>query len=139
MASTADGVLRRWVDVCWTALPFLRSWDTKHIGKLYFSVLCVYGVAGLFMLWFVKGDILLVVSGMIYNYALGFSSLHVAVINTVLLPKELRPSIARRVALVLGGLFFLTAAIVSSVVTYPDLVKEVNKLRGVTPVVKPAA
>ena len=46
MASTADGVLRRWVDVCWTALPFLRRWDTKHIGKLYFGVLCIYAAMG---------------------------------------------------------------------------------------------
>jgi hypothetical protein len=136
MASTADGVLRRWVDVCWTALPFLRNWDTKHIGKLYFSVLCVYAFLGLIMLNFIKGDVLLVFTGMLYNYALGFSSLHVAVINSVLLPPELRPSMARRAILVVGGMFFLTAAIVSSIVEVP---KEINKLR--TPaatVTKPA-
>jgi hypothetical protein len=139
MASTADGVLRRWVDVCWTALPFLRNWDTKHIGKLYFSVLCAYALMGLFTLSYVKGDVLLIFSGMIYNYALGFSSLHVAVINTVLLPSELRPSVPRRMMLVLGGLFFLTAAVVSSVVEIPKLVDEINKL-GVKPaVVKPAS
>lgn len=130
MASTADGVLRRWVDVCWTALPFLRDWDTKHIGKLYFAVLCVYAALGVFMLSFVKGDVLLVFSGMMYNYALGFSSLHVAVINTVLLPPPLRPSMARRVMLVTGGLFFLTAAIVSSTVEVPKLIAEINKLRA---------
>ena len=121
MASTADGVLRRWVDVCWTALPFLRSWDTKHIGKLYFGVLCIYAGLGLVMLSFVKADVLLIFSGMIYNYALGFSSLHVAVINTVLLPPPLRPSIFRRMLLVLGGVFFLTAAVVSSYVEIPKL------------------
>lgn len=123
MASTADGVLRRWVDVCWTALPFLRSWDTKHIGKLYFGVLCVYAGLGLFMLSFVKGDVLLIFSGMIYNYALGFSSLHVAAINTVLLPPALRPSLLRRGMLVLGGVFFLTAAIISSFVEIPKFIE----------------
>lgn len=128
MASTADGVLRRWVDVCWTALPFLRNWDTKHIGKLYFAVLCIYAALGVFMLSFVKGDVLLVFSGMMYNYALGFSSLHVAVINTVLLPPALRPSVARRTMLILGGVFFLTAAIVSSIVEVPKLMAEINKL-----------
>ncbi len=138
MASTADGVLRRWVDVCWTALPFLRNWDTKHIGKLYFSVLCVYAVLGLCMLAFVKGDVLLIFSGMIYNYALGFSSLHVAVINSVLLPPALRPSIPRRAMLVLGGLFFLTAAIVSTIVEVPKLMKEIKKLNTPPAVVKPA-
>ncbi len=137
MASTADGVLRRWVDVCWTALPFLRDWDTKHIGKLYFAVLCVYAALGVFMLSFVKGDVLLVFSGMMYNYALGFSSLHVAVINTVLLPPPLRPSMARRVMLVVGGLFFLTAAIVSSMVEVPKLIAEINKLTATPAAAQP--
>ncbi|HEY4259284.1 MAG TPA: hypothetical protein VGM98_03950, partial [Schlesneria sp.] len=139
MASTADGVLRRWVDVCWTALPFLRNWDTKHIGKLYFAVLCIYAVLGLIMLTLVKGDVLLIFSGMMYNYALGFSSLHVVVINTVLLPPELRPSMARRGILILGGIFFLTAAVISSIVEVPKLVNEINKLRSApTAVTKPA-
>ena len=30
-------------------------------------------------------------AGVIYNFALGFSSWHVAVLNTILLPKVLRP------------------------------------------------
>ena len=132
MASTADGVLRRWVDVCWTAIPFLRKWDTKHIGKLYFTVLCIYAALGLFMLWFVKGDVLLIFSGMIYNYALGFSSLHVAVINSVLLPVELRPSIPRRLMLVMGGLFFTTAAVVSTMVEVPKLMNEIKKMNAAT-------
>jgi hypothetical protein len=138
MASTADGVLRRWVDVCWTALPFLRKWDTRHIGKLYFSVLCIYAVLGLFMLSFIKGDVLLIFSGMIYNYALGFSSLHVAVINTVLLPPELRPTIRRRGLLVVFGIFFLTAAVVSSIVEIPKLMKEIKRLNAPPPVVRTA-
>lgn len=137
MASTADGVLRRWVDVCWTALPFLRRWDVRHIGKLYFSVLCVYALLGLFMLSFVKGDVLLIFSGMIYNYALGFSSLHVIVVNTVLLPPELRPSLRRRVVLAGFGMFFLTAAAISSIVEVPKLMKEIRKLNAPLPVVHP--
>jgi hypothetical protein len=74
-----------------------------------------------------------------YNYALGFSSLHVVVINTVLLPPELRPSMARRGILILGGIFFLTAAVISSIVEVPKLVNEINKLRSApTAVTKPA-
>ena len=124
MASTADGVLRRWVDVCWTALPWLRKWDTKHIGKLYFSVLCIYAAMGIFTLWFVKGDALITYSTIMYNYALGFSSLHVAAINTVLLPPQLRPTRWRRMLLVMGGVFFLTAAAVSTTVEGPKMIKQ---------------
>ncbi len=38
-----------------------------------------------------------------------------------MLPPPLRPSIARRMLLVLGGVFFLTAAVVSSYVEIPKL------------------
>ena len=39
MASTIDGIVRRWVDVFWTSSPRLRQWDTRRIRNLYFYVL----------------------------------------------------------------------------------------------------
>ena len=126
MVSTADGVLRRWVDVCWTALPSLRKWDTKHIGKLYFGVLCVYAVCGLAMLNFVKADALLVFSGMIYNFALGFSCWHVIVVNRTLLPREIQPSLLRCAGLTLAGLFFSVAAVGTSIAEVPKLIKQLG-------------
>ncbi len=133
MASTADGVLRRWVDVFWTALPSLRNWDTKHIGKLYFGVLCVYLVFGLIMLTLVPGDKLLIAAtGILYNYALGFSCLHVIFVNTVLLPKSLRPGPLSLVGLFLGGVFFLTIAVVSSIDEGPKLYQTFQETFGAT-------
>ncbi len=131
MASTADGVLRRWVDVFWTALPALRNWDTKHIGKLYFGVLCVYLVFGLIMLTLVPGDKLLIAAtGILYNYALGFSCLHVIFVNTVLLPKALRPGTLSLVGLFLGGVFFSTIAVVSTIDEAPKLYKTFQETVG---------
>lgn len=130
MASTADGVLRRWVDVFWTAVPWLRKWDTRHIGRLYFGVLCVYLVFGFIMLTVVPGDRLLVIgTGILYNYALGFSCFHVVVINSILLPKELRPGWGRRICLVLAGVFFSTIAVISTTQQVPDLIKEFKALQ----------
>ena len=124
MISTADGVLRRWVDVLWTAMPFLRKWDTRHIGRLYFMVLCVYLVFGLIMLTLMPGDKLLkIATGIIYNYALGFSCFHVLVLNLVLLPRELRPGWLGRTGLVLSGLFFSVIAIISTTQEVPKLIK----------------
>lgn len=118
MVSTGDGVLRRWVDVFWTASPRLRRWDTSDIRKLFFGVLCVFGVFGLAMLLTVKGDRLLVLSTNIYNYALGFSCFHVLVVNHTLLPRPLRPSWFRSVCLALAGAFF---AIVAAITTLEAL------------------
>ncbi len=128
MASTADGVLRRWVDVFWTASPRLRRWDTKDIGKLYFGVLCVYMAMGAFTLWFLKGDALLVLSTMMYNYALGFSCLHSLVVNTRLLPKPLQPGIFPKLGLGIGFAFFTSIAMITTYAEWPKLVKEFTKL-----------
>lgn len=113
--ATADGVLRRWVDVSWTALPALRKWRTDAIGRYYFGVLIVYATFGLTMLLLVKGDKLLVWSTMIYNYALGFSCWHTVFVNSLLLPKPIRPGWVRRGVLILAGVFFTGIAIITTV------------------------
>lgn len=121
MASTADGVLRRWVDVFWTASPRLRKWDVKEIGKLYFCVLLVYMAMGLVMLWFLKGDALLVFSTMMYNYALGFSCFHTLCVNRLLLPSMLRPRLVPTIGLLIGGLFFTSIAVITTYSEWPKL------------------
>ncbi len=113
--TTADGVLRRWVDVFWTASPRLQTWSTKDIGRFYFLVLLGYFAFGLVMLLLIKGDRLLIWSTNIYNYALGFSCWHTVVVNTALLPRDLRPSWLRRLGLVAAGAFFLIIAVLTTV------------------------
>jgi hypothetical protein len=112
--ATADGVLRRWVDVFWTAIPRMHSWDTRHIGRFYFGVMVVYAAFGVFMLTMIKGDRLLVWSTNIYNYALGFSCLHVVAVNRLLLPRELRPGWLRCFGLILAATFFIGIAVLTT-------------------------
>ncbi len=129
MAATADGVLRRWVDVFWTGSKRLQTWDPKHIGKLYFGVLCCYFLLGMVMLLWLRGDTLLVTAtGMMYNYALGFSCLHTLVVNMTLLPGPLRPRIWQRVGLVLGACFFLTIGGLATYAEWPKLKAETQKV-----------
>jgi len=120
MVATADGVLRRWIDVLWTASKRLQAMDPEAIGGLYFRVLCGYAVVGVLMLCFVPGNQLLVLSGVIYNYALGFSCFHSLYVNSVLLPKEIRPKWFSRTGLVLAGTFFLFIAVLA---TYANMTK----------------
>jgi hypothetical protein len=116
--TTSEGCLRRWVDVVWTASPRVRKWDTRDIGRFYFVVLCVYAAFGLIMLNFTKGDRLLVWATNIYNYALGISCFHVVVVNTMLLPRELKPHWLRRAALIAAGTFFMTIAVLTTMDTF---------------------
>lgn len=112
MASTADGLIRRWVDVFWTASPRLRKWDSADIKKLYFTVLVCWAAFGLVMLS-LEPKTLIHYSTMLYNIALGFSCWHTLVVNTVLLPRELRPGWFVRIALLLAGMFFMILGIIT--------------------------
>lgn len=105
MTTTADGVVRRWVDVFWTASPRLQQLDTRAIRTVYFRVLVVWMALGLVMLMFNPKQLVLIAT-QILNFALGFSCWHTLVLNMTLLPKELRPGWFARIGLVLAGLFF---------------------------------
>jgi hypothetical protein len=113
-STTVDGVVRRWVDVCWTAVPAVRRWDPRGIRYLYFGALCCYAAFGFTSLTLWNPVDLLKWATIIYNYALGFSCLHVLAINTILLPKELRPNWGLRIGLVLGSAFFTALAVIST-------------------------
>jgi hypothetical protein len=105
-ATTADGVLRRWVDVFWTGSARLRRLEPDKIRYVYFAVLCAYAVFGLIAIWWGRPGNLLLWATTIYNFALGFSCWHVLAVNVILLPKEIRPGWGIRIALVVSGLFF---------------------------------
>jgi hypothetical protein len=115
MASTIDGFVRRWVDVFWTAFKPLHTLDPSKIKHVYFGVLFTYAIFGATMLtYFKKPQTLLDIASLIYNFALGFSCWHVVAVNSILLPKELRPSRATRVALAVTGAFFWSVACVAA-------------------------
>ena len=114
MSTSADGIIRRWVDVFWTTSDKLRSMPPEAIRLVYFKVLACYALFGFIMLGFFKPDTLLKIATTIYNYALGISCLHTVYVNRSLLPKKLQPRKAVWVSLVLFGIFFLFIALVST-------------------------
>jgi hypothetical protein len=110
-----DGFVRRWVDVIWTASARLRQLDTSRIRDVYFILLCVYAVLGLTILWLFDSPLgVFKLSTTFYNAALGFSCWHTIFVNTILLPRELRPAWHMRVLLSLGGLYFVMLAVLTS-------------------------
>ncbi len=114
MATTADGLVRRWVDAFWTASGTLRELPPQAIRYVYFGVLSIYATFGMIMLSLQQPETLLIIATTIYNFALGFSCWHTVWLNSVLLPHELRPHWLVRVALILAGTFFLAIATVSA-------------------------
>jgi hypothetical protein len=114
-ATTMDGFVRRWVDVMWTASPQLRRLPTDYIKYVYFCLLLFHATLGLIIVWTTeKPGFIFKLSTTGYNFAFAISAWHTLFVNTVLLPKELRPGWAQRTGLVLAGVFFLTLGIVSA-------------------------
>jgi hypothetical protein len=113
LVTTMDGLIRRWVDVFWTASPHLRAVDPKNIRYVYFGVLVCYGVFGVTMLWLNKPAQLITWATLGFNFALGFSCWHTLAINHLLLPRELRPGLLPTIGLIVGGLFFWLLGVVS--------------------------
>lgn len=114
--TTVDGALRRWVDLFWTAIPFVRRWDPHRIRWLYFGAVCAYAIFGLISLTLLDPQRLLEWATNIYNYALGFSCFHVLAVNLILLPRDLRPNWFIRCGLVFGGVYFSALAVISTIV-----------------------
>ncbi len=121
MASTMDGILRRWVDVFWTASARLRKYDPEAIRYVYFFVLMVYSFFGVVMLWLNKPAGLIKIATLGYNFALGFSCFHTLTLNLILLPRELRPNWFVRIGLVLAGVFFTALGSVAAYKTLQEL------------------
>ena len=114
MATSADGVVRRWVDVLWTSQPPLaRSGTPSTFARVYFGVLVGFMVIGLMLLSVGKPLGLLKIATNIMNFALGFSCFHTLVINTTLLPKALRPGWFVRLAWLAAGVFFFSLATIT--------------------------
>ena len=114
LVSTTDGIIRRWVDVFWIASRRLREVDPQFIGHVYFGVLVAYTAFGLAMLWLNKPAELIKWATLGFNFALGFSCWHTLAVNALLLPRELRPGWFMRIALILGGVFFLALGVLTT-------------------------
>ncbi len=121
MATSADGAIRRWVDVIWTSSRRLRGWDPSRIRMVYFSVLVGYMLLGLVLLSLGKPLGLLTTATTIMNFALGFSCFHTLAINLLLLPRELRPGWLPRVGLFASGVFFSVLATITAIETVRPL------------------
>jgi hypothetical protein len=106
LITTIDGLIRRWVDVFWTASPRLREVDPQNIRYVYFGVLMTYAVFGITMLWLNKPAQLITWATLGFNFALGFSCWHALAINHLLLPPKLRPGLIPSLGLIIGGAFF---------------------------------
>jgi len=99
-----EGMVRGLTDILWTGNKRLR--EAGDVRKIYYSVLAVVIVVGLIILRLPQPLALLALSANMAGVVFLISSIHLLRINTRFLPKEIQPSMFRRVMLVLMAVFY---------------------------------
>ena len=85
--------------------PALRKLETDKVKYVYFVTLMTLAALGLIIIWLTeKPGFVFKLATTGYNFALAFSAWHTLVVNSWLLPKQLRPNIWSRIGLVCGGM-----------------------------------
>jgi hypothetical protein len=110
--STGDQIARRWTDIVWTASHRVQRLGGTRVKYIYYSILSLYAVWGLFVLWRLPALDIAKIGAVLGNIALGVSSLHSLYVNRTLLPRPLRPHWLLQIGVVLCGLFFIGISLV---------------------------
>lgn len=106
--SQIDAICRRWTDVLWTGSQRLRRLEGNKVKYVYYSLLAAYLFWGLNALRLTPNPLVLAItSGVLWNFALGFSSLHVLWVTRRLMPRATRPNWLQSAGLFLCAVFFL--------------------------------
>lgn len=131
IAST-DSLLRRWTDVLWTGNRSLRKLPTDRVRFVYFALLAAYFAWGWLVLVWIGAQpmLLMLASGVIMNFILGFSALHTLAVNLILLPKPVRPGWLGRLGLVACAVFFLGIAALGAPAVWEALVASASGQGG---------
>ena len=125
--SQLDNIARRWTDVLWIGSPRLRTVDDHKVKYVYYSILAIYAVWGLIALRITPNPLVLAVAtGVMWNFALGFSSLHTLWVMLTLLPKALHPSWLQCCGLVACAVFYIGISSIAFAQQWPVLRKWVG-------------
>jgi hypothetical protein len=121
--SVLDGISRRWTDVIWMGVRKLHTVRENKVKYVYYSLLSIYGLWGLIVLQLTPNPLVLALAtGVLVNFAMCFSSLHVLYVNLSLLPKELRPPWHMCAGLVCCSLFYGGISTIAFVQQWPKIV-----------------
>jgi len=101
-----EGMVRAITDILWTGSSRVRTWRGGDVRAVYYSVLGVVVLWGIFALRLAPPFQLLQISANMAGFVLVIASLHLLYINTRLLPEHIRPPMWRRVGLMAMSLFY---------------------------------
>jgi len=111
-----EAMVRSITDMLWTGSRRVRAWRGGDVRAVYYTVLAVVVMWGVIALRLAQPFVLLQLGANVAGVILIVAPLHLLYVNTRLLPREVRPPMWRRAALVTMAAFygFFVALSVSS-------------------------
>ena len=105
--SQLDQIARRWTDVLWIGSRRLHNVEPHKVKRVYYTLLALYCVWGLIALRVVPNPLVLAIAtGVMWNFAFAFTSLHLLWVMLRLMPPALRPHWVQCAGLVLAALLY---------------------------------
>jgi hypothetical protein len=101
-----EGMTRAITDILWTGSSRLRTWRGGDVRAVYYGVLAVAVLWGIFALRLAQPFLLLQIGANMAGLVLVIGSIHLLYVNTRLLPEHVRPGMWRRAALVFMAVFY---------------------------------
>ncbi len=108
-----EAMTRSITDILWTGSHRIRAWRGGDVRAVYYGVLAAIVLWGIIALRLAQPFFLLQIGANVAGFIFIVASIHLLYINTRLLPRELRPPLWRRAALVLMSLFYTTFLVLS--------------------------
>ena len=106
--SQLDAMSRRWTDVIWIGSRRMHRFEGNQVKFVYYGILGLNMTWGLIALTFTPNPLVLAIaSGVMMNFALGFSALHTLYVVVRLLPEQLRPGWLMRAGLTACAVFYI--------------------------------
>jgi hypothetical protein len=106
--SQLDNIARRWTDILWIGWGRLKNVDEHKVKYVYYTLLAIYCMWGMVALAVTPNPLVLAIAtGVMWNFALGFTAIHTLIVVRTLLPAQLKPGILQCAGLIACAVFYL--------------------------------
>lgn len=101
-----DILVRTVTDALWTSSEKARNWRGGNVSKIYYTLLIAVTIWGVYVVRLGGVMELFKFLANVAGFILAIAAVHLLIVNTRLLPKELQPSWWRKLALAACALFY---------------------------------
>jgi hypothetical protein len=120
--SQLDTIARRWTDILWIGSGRLRRLEGNAVKYVYYVILCLYCLWGLTALRVTPNPLVLAVAtGVMWNFALAFTSLHTLIVVRRLLPQDVRPPWYEVAGLLACAVFYTGISVIALLQQWPKI------------------